>query len=963
MSYQYINPIYTKRGNIQYTQQMPNTLAQSQYNYVQNPYTASFYNQAVVYPFNPLYMPNVDKSYCLLGQFNSPSGDTVNLFQLSNGQKVAIMPTKDKATIVKTFLDGGSMNEDDELRGISHCIEHCLFKGSSKLKDGDVFKRTSLMGASTNASTDYAQTDYYITAPYMSKQNLSKTIEIQGDMVSNPTFEAGALESEKGPICSEISMINDDPITVAFDRVIRNLFQIKSDSHNLVAGSIDTVSALTKNNLVNHHSTYYTPDNLYTVVMGDVDVNETIDLISKNFTIPQKSLNAPQQKKEILTPITKSIREDIRTPKTNYTTVMMGFAGPKPQDSKDFIIASMLDYYLSDCSTSHLKNELEDISADFSSDMQKVGLNKNDPYALVCAIGVNAGDEQKGIDIFFDAIQKLQSQLLSDDDMTAIKNHMYKSTELASCSSENLCNLLGSCLLDGSLELFSNYREIINSITKEDIMNFARKYYNLNKVSMVVIHPNSVSKDEIEKSYQKSKYSISAQNKSKINNQISFGNKLKISTDGVEEYILPNNTHIVLNDTNSNLCAFSWSVNTPPIKPKNPNIPAVLRYMFQKGTDYRNQSNLERFKELNGISADVVVNGKRILISADCMPENADKTLSLMSELMFHPTLTQNDFEKAKKYVKDSLISSQKDAESNLLDKIFPGHFPTKAQKLKTIDSLQLDDVKEFYREVLASASSNFVATAPFGKNIDLKTLIVQSQSANQLKFKSSTPKLTPIFTPNPQTNVVYDVDVLNQAQIYKSYNFPLSGNIDDEVKFEMVNTILGGSPNSRLFSDLREKQNLAYSVFSSIQSFENTGVLTLGIQTTTDHKDQGVQSYDNVKKSLEGFEKHTKLLCNELVSDDELEAAKMKLKQNVIARTQNPLYENNMLAINVEEPYGIKRIDKYIEAIDNVTKEDIQEAARFIFSYNPTISILASEDTINSQMNYLKTLGKVQAA
>ena len=75
-----------------------------------------------------------------------------------------------------------------------------------------------------------------------------------------------------------------------------------------------------------------------------------------------------------------------------------------------------------------------------------------------------------------------------------------------------------------------------------------------------------------------------------------------------------------------------------------------------------------------------------------------------------------------KKYVKDSLISSQKDAESNLLDKIFPGHFPTKAQKLKTIDSLQLDDVKEFYREVLASASSNFVATAPFGKNIDLKT-------------------------------------------------------------------------------------------------------------------------------------------------------------------------------------------------------------------------------------------------
>ena len=172
MSYQYIYPIYPQSGNIPHLQQMSNNFAQVQSTYAQNPYTASFYNQSVVYPFNPLYTPDVPKNYRLLEQFNSPSGDKVNLFQLSNGHKVAIMPTKGKATIVKTFLDGGSMNEDDKLRGISHCIEHCLFKGSSKLKDGDVFKLTSLMGASTNASTDYAQTDYYITAPYMSEKLL-----------------------------------------------------------------------------------------------------------------------------------------------------------------------------------------------------------------------------------------------------------------------------------------------------------------------------------------------------------------------------------------------------------------------------------------------------------------------------------------------------------------------------------------------------------------------------------------------------------------------------------------------------------------------------------------------------------------------------------------------------------------------------------------------------------------------
>ena len=86
-----------------------------------------------------------------------------------------------------------------------------------------------------------------------------------------------------------------------------------------------------------------------------------------------------------------------------------------------------------------------------------------------------------------------------------------------------------------------------------------------------------------------------------------------------------------------------------------------------------------------------------------------------------------------------------------------------------------------------------------------------------------------------------------------------------------------------------------------------------------------------------------------------------MRLKQKIIGQCQNPMTETDLLAMNVVEPYGIKRIDKYVEAIDKITKEDIMEASRFIFSYNPTTSILASPDTINSQLPYLQTLGKLE--
>ncbi len=960
MTFQYIYPNYNLSNQYAMVQQPLNNAMPSAYT-MQNPYDVSLYNQSNIYPFSPIYLPKVAQNYALIGQINSPSGEIVNLYKLANGQKVAIMPRKDQATIVKTFLDGGSMNETDDIRGISHCIEHCLFKGSSKLKDGDVFKLTSLMGASTNASTDYAKTDYYITAPYMNQDNLKKTIEIQGDMISNPLFDANALESEKGPICSEISMINDDPITIAFDKVIRNLFQINSNSHNLVAGSIETVSNLTRDNVVNHHGTYYNPNNLYTVVVGDVDPNETIELIAKNFTLPAYNSAFENHKTETLTPIESPKRVDFRTPKATFTSVIMAFCGPKPQDSKDFIIGKMISYYLSQCSSSALKKNLEEINADYASDNQKVGLKQTDPYALVSVIGVNPGDEQKGIDIFYDAIQKLQNEPLSDNDMMALMSYMNKDIELMMCDSENICNMLGECYLDNSLDLFANYKGLLQSITKQDIMNYARKYYDLNKISMVVVHPQSVSEKQIKSNYDNSKYSYKKIMNNPARNLVSFCGEKKISSQGVEELTLSNNTHLALNNTNSNLCVFNWSIKTPPIKPKNPNIPAVLRYMFLKGTDFKSQGELEQYKELNGINADVYVNGKSIEINADCLVYNADKTLSILDELMYHPNLTEQDFNKAKQYVKDMLRNSEKDASSNLLDDMLPDYFPNSAKMLKTIDELTLSDVKEFYQELIKNGSSTFVATAPFLRFPDLKNSIINAQSSSNISFKDATPKLAPLFKETPETVVVLDTDELNQAQIYKSYRFPLSGNISDEAKFEILNTILGGSPNSRLFSDLREKQNLAYSVSSTIQSFENSGILTLKIQTTTDHKDQGVTSYDNVQKSLDGFQKHTDKLCNEYISDDELEAAKMKLKQSVIGQTQNPYLENDLLALNISEPYGLKRIDKYIDAINNVTKEDIKQAANFVFSRKPTISILASKDTINSQMDYLKKLGRIQ--
>ena len=616
MSIQNINQYYLPRQNygfytVPQMQQIPAF-------YAQNPFDASFYNQKINFPYIPFQTQTSE--YVKTGEIVAPNGEITHLYKLNNGHTIAIMRRKDEQSIVKTFVDAGSMNETDEKRGVSHVNEHGLFKGSSKLKDGDVFKLTGQMGAYTNASTDYAQINYYISAPYMGFDELKKTIEIQGDMIYNPTFDVEAMESEKGPICSEISMINDDPTTKAFDKVIRNLFQIQSNSENMVAGSIDTVMALTKKDMHNYHQTYYAPENMHTVIIADESISESAIMqeVVKSFRPAYAHDQKIAVRKEELYPLQVAKREDIRSSKTNSTCVFLAFAGPKPKDSKDFIIQKMLDYYVSQCSTSDLKNNLQQIDASYSSALQKVGLKDSDPYALVSLIETNPNEEQIALDYFYDAIRKLQTQPLSDDDMTAILNNLNKSLEFMMCDSEAICDTLGDCLRDGSVDYFANFKQIAASISKEDIMNFARKYYDLNKASIVVVHPSSVTESDIQRNFATSKYALHNIQKQK---NVSFTGIKKVDTDSVKEYQLSNNTHLVLNKTNSNLCFFNWSVNTPPVKPKNPNIPAVMRYMFTKGSEYLNQNELERYKELSGIDVDVFVNGRSIEISGNCLPE------------------------------------------------------------------------------------------------------------------------------------------------------------------------------------------------------------------------------------------------------------------------------------------------------------------------------------------------------
>ncbi len=886
----------------------------------------------------------------------TPYGDDIYRYELKNGQTVVLMPKKDSTTIIKTFVDAGSMNENDYNRGISHFNEHNVFNGSKRLEAGRFFKEVGRLGADTNASTDYAQTDFYIMSPIVTDKSLKEIIELHSDMLVNPLFPKDMVEKEKGPVTSEISMVNDDITNQALNDLIRNLFQINSKSENLVAGSIETVNNITRDDVYNHWKNHFTPDNMYTVLTGDFNPNDAIEILSQNFTTPAVKNADSLRKKEKLTPTQQSVRCDYISPNDASTNVFCAFSGATPDNTKDSVALSALGLLLLGTNSSRLSKELNQMYALGDFDTQKVGLEKTDPQAIIYQFATQGGDDSKAIDKFYDAVKSIKTTPPTDDEMLIIKNTLLKSLAASFEDTESITDTIGSSLLGNYFTNISEYKTIIENLTPQDIISVADKYLNFSKMSIAVVHPYNMTAKDIQDNYAKSTYARKLDSSSNL----TFTGRKPVTTEKVQQVTLSDNSTLAMNSYDSENCYFDWRLTCKEIIPNNPACSYVLTQILNDGSAYKSKEDFSHEAGKKSVSFDTDANSFQIRTQANCLVGHTEDAIRTMKEAIYAPRFTQRDFDAAVNKIRAYCSSMNKDASTNLLAKLYGKYFPSPKQILKGLETLTLDDVKAHYNNLIFNSSSNFVVSAPFDENPQLKNQIANDLTTQGVKFKPYSPKLMKSFVPNNKEVVLLDTEERNQAQIYKNYSFEISGNIEDEIKFELLNTILGGSPSARLFQDLREKRKLAYTVSSQIQSFENSGILTMRILSTTDDKKQNDIKYDNLQKSLDGFKEHTDKLMTEYVSDEELESAKMQLKQDIAMQMELPATATALISMNMTQPYGIKRIDEYVKMIDKITKQDIMDAARHIFSNKPVYSILASADTVNNQANYINSLGEV---
>lgn len=201
---------------------------------------------------------------------------------LSNGLRILTipMPGLPSATIT-VWVRTGSRFEDKSVNGISHFLEHMVFKGSKKYQSAkEIFELVDSLGAENNAATSKEWTDYYIKARV---GVMDTAFDLLSDVVLRPLFDAKEIERERGVILEEIAMYEDMPISKIGD-VYENLVFSGTSLGLDVIGTREIIKSISRADFVSYRDRHYFPKNMLLTVAGGIDYKTVLSLSEMYFS-------------------------------------------------------------------------------------------------------------------------------------------------------------------------------------------------------------------------------------------------------------------------------------------------------------------------------------------------------------------------------------------------------------------------------------------------------------------------------------------------------------------------------------------------------------------------------------------------------------------------------------------------------------------------------------------------------
>jgi len=836
--------------------------------------------------------------------------------RLDNGLTLLVKETPGtKVATVQIWVKAGSIYEESHEAGITHLIEHMIFKGTESRGPGQVAGDIEAMGGKINAYTSYEYTVYHAT---LSSRNWAGAMDVLADAVLHSVFDAEELEREKKVVLEEILMRKDRANLKLYEELMAHAYQ--AHPYRLpISGTAESVSAISRDDILSYMNKHYHPDNFTVVVVGDVRVEQVVDKVNgllaglarSDYQQPAIPTEPSQDAPRIF-----ALNDDI-----SQTHLALAFPGAAFKNA-DAAVLDVMTLILAQGETSRLYTQLRnkkglvyriDGSAFTPKDRGLIEVAATlEPEKVVPAL------EEALTEIF-----RMKYRKVSDEELERAKRNLEGDFVFNLERAEGQARVLGSFEFLTGDPREDRYLEQVRAVSKEDILRVAAFYLKGAHLTVGTMAPAGTS------------IALDQSRLAGVIDRAEAAAKSGLPTSQVGESYLPNLHNFTLKNGIRLLVREDREVPTVSIRAVFPGglrsesqttngAFAFISELLPKGTEKMSAQDLAR--EVANMAGSLGgFNGKNTFgLKGDFLSRFTDQGLTLMRDVIITPAFAPEEAEKIRPEIL-SQLKQQEDALpalafSEFNKKLFQGH-PYGLNAIgdqAAIRNFTSAGLKAIYEEharpdTMVLAVAGDVDAAMVKESVEtLFGAWDRPAPARKLAEES-------ILPPDvPAAPVIADIP-RDKQQVHIIIGFTgTTLSSQDRYGLEVLDTALSGQ-SGRLFTELRDKQSLAYSLSSFSLLGLDTGSFGIYVGTSPDKREEAIKA---VWQQLYRVR-------DEMISEEELSKAKNILISNYELSLQTHSAQAMEMALNETYALGQDFGNRYVHAIEAVDTATVQAMAK----------------------------------
>lgn len=810
--------------------------------------------------------------------------------RFGNGLTVLIKEDKSHPVVSLQYWVGtGSMNEGHwQGSGLSHLLEHLVFKGTEHYSGQDLARKVQERGGHWNAYTSVNRTVYYIDGPAESWQIF---LNLLTELVFFPTFPEDDLEREKEVVRREMAMYADDPDSVAYQLLMQTLY-LKHPRRWPVLGERAAFDCLRRQDVLDYHASRYVPNNVVLSIAGDVDAAEILshlELLVED--LKSRPLNRELIPHEPHQFGSRRVRKEFAVP---YSKLNLAWRLPC-SGHPDTPALSALASILGGGRSARFYEKFHDrLGLVYSIEVHS-NQSETDEGAFTISMDVDRAQRDKVRDLVFQELRNLAKEDFTEDLKRVCKqtrvSRLRRRSSAAGVASEMGADWFGA----RNLNLSSEWQEAIERVTTEDLYRVCSTWLsspNVTEVSLDPLGSNAENED---------------------------GSAAGVET-ALSEHVLGNGMKVVIREDHRLPLAYACLAFKAGCRAENEHDAGVTDLMSEcllKGTATRSAADIARFLEDIGGAINTSTGNNSLSVGCQILAEDLDAGLELMADVVMNPSFPEDAFRREK----ESFVA---DAEEDLEDplsvafrqerKVAYGHVSygnSPSGTPESLSSLTVQDVKRQYERIICASNAVICISGDVRKEEVLPLL-----EKHLGGMRAGTP---PVLTPTPALRAGREVTVLDKQQAVLVVGVPGV----DVASPEMAQALLFQSWCSDMagpvFTNIREEAGLAYYASSSLFIGMDAGGICFYLGT----------SPEQLEEAGRRLEKTLEMIHEQGMTEEDLERTKASALSSRLLAMQSNGALCQMLALDILFGLPLDAFERQTTAIRNMELERVNAFIR----------------------------------